>query len=85
MEVIAEISLIGPYRIIAGRTKPEDDVHYIVVHNVYGVIEYETEVLAGAYAWATHFKDELEKMVSGEKSDTREVADKVLPFPTNKH
>lgn len=81
MEVTTDIIYqSGPYEIFVGRQKDDEPLHYMVRHSIYQVVEYETEVFAGAIAWAQHFEGELKKLLAGEPADTTTVAQNVLPF-----
>jgi len=83
MEVIhADIYSCKPYTVHAGKLRDDDDrTHYLVMHDKYNVVEYETDILAAAIAWAQHFASELTKLEAGEKSDTTaELGQNILPF-----
>lgn len=70
----------APFSIHVGRMKEDDVTHYLVVHDTFEVVEYETDILAAAIAWAQHFSGELEKLQKGEPSDTADVTGNVVPF-----
>lgn len=71
MEVNSPIFKCSPYIVVTGKAREEDPlVHYLVIHEEYQVIEYETDILAAAIAWAQHFSKELEKIMRGETPDT---------------
>ncbi len=71
----------GPYEVRVGTLTPEDAKrHYLVLHREYGVVEYETDILAAAIAWAKHFDEELGKMLRGEANQTEVMSQNVLPF-----
>lgn len=71
-----------PYVVYAGKSREDDPLpHYLVVHQEYHVIEYETEILTAAIAWTQHFSSELKKIMVGEATQTGETTQNVLPFP----
>jgi hypothetical protein len=84
MEVMSKrIYFMAPYGVFAGKMKPDDEVHYLVKHEEYGVVEFESEILPMAIGWVQHFAGELTKFLAEDTPKDHISESNIVPF--NKH
>ena len=82
----------GPYGVFVGMTDESRQIpHYLVKHLEHDVVEYSTDMYAGAMAWCQHFTNELKKVEAGniptseatDDSDDELLDGTVIPFRPN--